>query len=332
MSASLQHGQTVSDNPYVFVVGCPRSGTTLLQRMLDSHPLLAVANDTHFIPRALAGMGEANPELTPELAEKVWAYHRFNRLGLTRDDLDAAAADSHTYSTFVSRLYDTFGRKRQKPLAGEKTPDYARHIPVLHGLFPRARFVHIVRDGRDVALSALDWATPKKGPGRWTLWDSHPVATCALWWRWQIEGALDARLLLGPGVVHEVLYEDLVAAPETQLRRIARFLDLEYDSAMEQYNRGKIRQDSNASAKSAWLSPTSGLRDWRQQMAPDDVSVFQALAGDLLNALGYETTTCAAGGAVARVSEECLSWWSECDGKPATRRRADRRLTTTEGS
>jgi hypothetical protein len=72
---------TYGRNPCVFAVGCPRSGTTLLQRMLDHHPGLGVANDTHFIPHAIDDhSGRVDPRLTPELVESVRSYRRFPRL------------------------------------------------------------------------------------------------------------------------------------------------------------------------------------------------------------------------------------------------------------
>ena len=75
----------MQQNPYVFVVGCPRSGTTLLQRILTHHPLLEVVNDSHFIPRALKGERDEldhTMPLTAELAERAITYHRFHRLGI----------------------------------------------------------------------------------------------------------------------------------------------------------------------------------------------------------------------------------------------------------
>ena len=157
-------------NPYVFVVGCPRSGTTLLQRMLNSHPQLAVANDTHFIPRVIKKLEQTNPPLNEKLIEQVHTYKRFYRLGLSNIEVMESAKRAENYQEFVSALYNTFGNKQGKPLAGEKTPDYCRHIPLLHKLFPWAKFVHIIRDGRDVALSTLDWTNDSKGPSKWELW------------------------------------------------------------------------------------------------------------------------------------------------------------------
>ncbi len=158
---SVQRTETGSKNPFVFVIGCPRSGTTLLQRMLDNHPQLTIANDTHFITRAVkkALRRATDPVLTPELVDQVRAYRRFYRMGLDEADVGKATRGCRTYSQFVSRLYDFRDAHAVKYLSGEKTPDFCRQIPALHSLFPVAKFIHIIRDGRDTSLSAMNWAT-----------------------------------------------------------------------------------------------------------------------------------------------------------------------------
>jgi sulfotransferase family protein len=297
-------------NPYLFVVGCPRSGTTLLQRMLDNHPQLAVANDSHFIPRVVKDVPiGVDPPLTPGLVERVRTYRRFYRLELPDAAVQRAARESSTYREFVSALYSEYGRLRGKPFAGEKTPDYVRHLPRLRALFPRARFVHMIRDGRDAALSILEWARGGKGASRFELWEEEPVAVCALWWRWLVTtGRRDGRAL-GPARYHEARYEDLVAGPETMLRELASFLELPYAPEMAAFHEGKTRHDSGLSAKKAWLPPTPGLRDWRTQMASRDVELFEALAGDLLSDLGYERSVGTPSSSIAAIAERCQRWW-----------------------
>ncbi len=313
-------------NPYVFVIGCPRSGTTLLQRMLDSHPELAVANDTHFIPRAIAHLhGDVDFALAPELVARVRSYHRFYRLGLADHEVDDAAYGAVTYGEFVSCLYDTFAANNGKRLGGEKTPDYARHVPLLHGLFPSARFVHIIRDGRDVALSATEWADGNKGPGRWTLWPQSRVGTCALWWKWQIAEALSCARALGPDLMLEVRYEELVASPREVLQDVAAFLDLDYAESMLHFNRGKRRDGAGLSAKQAWLPPTGGLRSWRRDMHQESVAIFEELAGDLLSALGYPLETEVDSASVGETVRACRTWWADCDGTPDVRKKLRRR-------
>ena len=305
-------------NPCLFVVGCPRSGTTLLQRMLDAHPLLAVANDTHFIARAVSAVAPdwrdepgALEAADARLREWSRAYRRFPRLGLDDAAVERAAVPRDGYARFVGRLYDELAALRAKPFAGEKTPDYVSQLPLLHTLFPEARFIHIVRDGRDVALSLLEWATPTKGPGRIPLWSRDPMAVCALWWQRGVEAGRRDGAELGAERYLEVRYEDLVASPERGLREIANFLDLPFAAEMLTFNRGRERRDSGLSAKSAWLGPTSGLRDWRQQMDAENIELFEALAGTTLGSAGYARQVLSPSADAGARAQHASDWWNE---------------------
>lgn len=313
-------------NPYLFVVGCPRSGTTLLQRMLDNHPSLAVANDTHFITRVIDDVPiGVDPPLTPGLVEQVRTYKRFHRMDLTDAAVDEAAANAHTYREFVSALYLEYGLLRKKPLAGEKTPDYVRRLPVLHALFPWARNVHIIRDGRDVALSAIEWVREDRGPGRLKPWWEEPVAVSALWWRWQVGAGRRDGGKLGPDLYREIKYEELISDPETRLRDLASFLGLPFSRSMLDYHVGKVRHEPGLSAKKAWLPPTQGLRDWRTRMSERNLELFEALAGDMLSELGYERDAGSPSPEVVAAADHIRRWWnSEMARRRAkeTRRRA----------
>ena len=277
-------------NPYMFLVGCPRSGTTLLQRMLDAHPSLAVANDTHFITRAAktALRHADNPSLTQELLDAVLKYKRFYRMGLEEREVRETAARCKDYAEFVSRLYTLRAKGLGKTLSGEKTPDYCRQVPALAKLFPAAKFVHILRDGRDVALSLADWANKGKGPGRWASWEWDKLGTCALSWRWQVlQGRRDGDASAASRY-YELHYESLVSDPKNTLRNLAKFLRLNNVASMVNYHVGRTRSKPGLSPKSAWLPATSGLRDWRTQMQREDVEVFEELAADALEVFGYE--------------------------------------------
>lgn len=303
-------------NPYQFVVGCPRSGTTLVQRMLDHHPSLAVVNDGHFIPAAIDGLTPApDMPLTAEIAERARSFRTrsgktgFFRLGLPDAAVDEAASRAGTYAGFVSDLYAEVARRHGKPLAGDKTPDYVRHLALLRTLFPWARFVHVIRDGRSVALSLREWAAVGKGPARYDLWTSEPVAMCALWWRWQVRSGLRDGRDLGPKHYREVRYEELVMNPARVLRDLTDFLELPFAPEMLRYHEGKVRHDPGLSAKQAWLPPVSGLRDWRKAMAAADLEVFEAVAGDLLTQLGYVRACDAISPELAARAGEWQRWW-----------------------
>ena len=284
-----------------------------MQRMLDAHPCLTVANDTHFITRAAKRelRREADPKLSEGLMQRVESYHRFHRLGLEHADVLWAAQGAVTYSRFVSRLYDRRAENAGKSLSGEKTPDYCRQIPVLHRLFPEARFIHVIRDGRDTALSALQWANEGKGPGRWPLWQEDAVAACALWWRWQAGTGRKDGQDLGKAHYQEIKYEALARDPGVELRKICRYLQIRYSGRMARFHAGKTIENPGLSAKSAWLGPTPGLRDWRRDMDAGDVAVFDAIAGELLDKVGYERREYSGIQAVGKRVKRGLAWWSE---------------------
>lgn len=278
-------------NPYLFVVGCPRSGTTLLRRMLDAHPELAITPETHWIPRYLEqGIG-VTPEgiATPELVSSLIASPKFSRTGIRRGELESLlqTSDPMPYADFVRGFFDLFGHIQGKPLVGDKTPGYVRCLPLLHELFPESRFVHLIRDGRDVALSALGWRRASKLAARFSTWKTHPVLTAALWWEQHVRDGQEAGESLGSGTYHEVRYEALIADPTGEAQSICAFLDLAYDEAMLRYHEGRTRSEPGLSAKKAWLPPTPGLRDWRAQMRREDVERFEAMAGELLDELGF---------------------------------------------
>jgi hypothetical protein len=277
--------------------------------MLDNHPLLAVSNDPHFIPFAPGVRDGLDPPVTPELVDWLLAYRAFARLGLDEGTVRTTAAGTRTFSELVAALYDAFGRARGKLLAGEKTPRYVRYLPLLHALFPAARVVHIVRDGRDVALSTLDWARADRGPGRFRLWQDEPVAVCALSWRWHVSTGMRDGAVLGRERYLETRYEQLVAEPESALRAIAAFLELPYAAEMTEFHQGRTRADPGLSAKSAWLPPTLGLRDWRVQMPERDVELYEAIAGDLLARHGYERAFLTISDETAARAERARAAW-----------------------
>jgi len=281
-------GISARRNPVVFAVGCPRSGTTLLTRMLNAHPLLAMTPETHWIPKFYPG-GEGD-RMSAALTERLAGYHRICKLGITPEELQHLLhlPGETSYADFVCRFFDLYAGKVGKPLAGDKTPSYVRVIPFLHRLFPQARFVHLVRDGRDVALSALSWNKNHKNVGRFSCWTAEPLITSALWWAWNVTQGRQASDLLGAGGYLELRYEALVADPEGVGRQLCEFLQLPYDQAMAHFYEGHTRDVGKSSAKKAWLPPTHGLRDWRRQMSAEQLELFEAAAGGVLTACAYE--------------------------------------------
>jgi hypothetical protein len=270
-------------NPYLFVVGCPRSGTTLLQRLLDAHPQLAVINETLWITR------EAKRPVTPELVSRLFENRRFQRLELPRGQVEQLLQGNGSvlYARFVSGVFDLYGRSQGKRLVGDKSPGYVRKIPMLRALFPEAKFVHLIRDGREVWLSVAGWKKGERSAGRFATWKADPLATTALWWERSVRLGREAGASLGPSLYREVRYDDLVQDPERECHALCAFLGLDYDDAMLRFHEGRARYEPGLPTKRAWLPPLPGVRDWGAEMPAGDVERFEATAGELLDELGY---------------------------------------------
>jgi hypothetical protein len=279
-------------NPFVFIVGCPRSGTTLLRRMVDAHPLIAITRrETHWIPACFRKRIGITPDgmVTNELISWLMTDERFRFMNVSRTELESllTAQPALPYADFVSRVFDLYAKREGKRLAGDKTPGYARQLATLHALWPTARFIHLIRDGRDVCLSFLDWAKSPRIVGRFLPWAQDPVASAALFWEWHIRLARRAASRLPPALYYEVRYEALVLQPAQQCASVCTFLDLPFSDRMLLADVSPRKPRPGLDSKHARLPPTSGLRDWRSQMQPEHIQRFESMAGDLLEELGY---------------------------------------------
>jgi hypothetical protein len=163
------------------------------------------------------------------------------------------------------------------------------HIPLLANLFPESTFVHVIRDGHDVALSLRDieeWG-PSRVPGTAKYWVEH------------VEAGRDAGAALGPSRYLEVRYETLIAEPERVLRSVCEFVDLPFDAGMLSYYERADDVMADIALphhhESIRKPPTAGLRSWQTEMAAEDVVAFEAIAGPLLVRLGYPVRSAAPG-------------------------------------
>jgi hypothetical protein len=294
-------------NPFVFFVGCQRSGTTLLQHMVDSHPQIAVMPEGGWFGTWFEHGNGITPDgfVTQEIVPLLQRTHKNIDLGATTLELYAMVEPEGQvlYSDFVSDLFCRVGRKRGKALVGSKNPDYLRHLPTLRRLWPQAKFVHIIRDGRDVCLSARERWTAKANfrgfpfflyekPDRiFDDWTEDPVATTALWWEWTVRLGREFGAALPSGMYHEMRYETLVAQPGASSAALCAFLGIPFHEAMLRHQENfKPRRGGNGTILHANVGRpvTAGLRDWRSQMAREELERFEAVAGPLLDELGYE--------------------------------------------
>jgi hypothetical protein len=274
----------------MFIVGCGRSGTTMLRLMLDAHSAIAIPGESHFIPplwsdrrRYAAGAGVD----ARRLAADIMRTPHFQLWDIPKEAVwrRIETLEKHSFGDVVEAVFTAYADEHGKKRWGDKTPIYVVAIPLLAHLFPGAQFVHLIRDGRDVALSYLSvpW-----GPS--TIWEA------AHKWRRDVStGRRDGRAL-GPERYMEVRYEALVSDPRHILGLICNFAGLPFEDVMLEPHRDGERRLQAPSDGVQWHSsairpPTKGLRSWRAQMPAAQSRSFEVIAGDLLTELGYERTT-----------------------------------------
>jgi hypothetical protein len=266
----------VSEIPF-FIVGSARSGTTLLRLMLNAHPEVAVPPESRFITELWTGSGEVPVE--PLLAA-IAAHSRFTAwdvpIEAVREELGGRSTAS--YADVITAPHRAYARLNGKARWGDKTPRYVEHIPFTSDLLPDARFIHLIRDGRNVALS---YADVPFGP--------KTVAGAARLWADRVSAGMSGGRPLG-GRYLEVRYEDLVEDAKNQTKSICNFLSLEFDPGMLDYTeraRAAVLPRASAHNPHVMERPMAKTRSWEHDMPDRHVQIFEAVAGDLLSELGY---------------------------------------------
>jgi hypothetical protein len=265
----------------VIVLGVRRSGTTLLRVMLDRHPVLAVPDESYFVPQL------ARRHRTP--VDPVAFVDDLRRLptlvewGLSPDAVAARLRPGLATGDAIAAVFAAYAAANGKPRWGDKTPLYMQHLPLLERLFPDAVYVHLIRDGRDAALSFL--SVPA---GIMTEGWGHPrdAAGFACQWATEVRAARALGRRVGPSRYLEVRYETLVAEPAEELRRLCSFAGLDFDREMLGYvgNTESARKEHQQRLNEP---PRVGVRDFRTEMRGADRTAFEAVAGELLAELGY---------------------------------------------
>jgi Sulfotransferase family len=260
-----------------FIVGSARSGTTLLRLILSAHPEVSVPPESRFITE----LYQTDDVEVEAFLNDLAAHKRFQvwelPMGLVRDELSGRT--TVPYGEAIEAAYRAYGKSRGKTLYGDKTPRYIEHIPLLARLFPDAKFVHQIRDGRNVAMSYADVPFGPKTVGK----------AAALWGLRVAMGLRDGRAL-GPDRYHEIRYEDFVKNAPEHTRKLCAFLGIEFTEQMldhAEQSRSDILPRAHLYNPNVSKPPTSNVRSWENQMPDKQVEMFEAIAGDMLDATEY---------------------------------------------
>lgn len=252
-------------NP-LFVVGCGRSGTSMILNILNRYSSIAIPSESHFL---IAYMKKYD---NYETLEDDLVLERLLRDILNEPfvkEFDAKfnieslvkCVRPRTYAGVVRAIYKTFQLQHGKSRWGDKTPWYVLNINDILRLFPDAQFVHIIRDGRDCALSLIE-----------RPWGPRNVYKAANAWKSAVIAGLEQGRKLPEGKYIEIRYEKVLVNPEEELEKLFSFIG-------EPLSQSILREFS---------FKKNNYYKWKTKMSTINKQLFERVAGELLESLGYE--------------------------------------------
>lgn len=294
--------ETRSRRP-IFVVGNPRSGTTLLRLMLTCHRNIMVVPESGFsiwLADAYADWRWSADRLVDGFLPDVFRCRKIDTWGMDPAGLGEFICERRPdrYADLAACVYVYYGLAAGRTFTrwGDKNGFYVSCVPQIRRVFPECLLIHIVRDGRDVACSYRDIARRNlTGPYAPRL--HTDIRAIATEWRDNLQSVRRARESIPTGDLLQVRFEDLVLEPTVVLHRICRFLDEEYDPRMLEYHAENASRQLEPTSMLGWkektLHPLSegAVGRHRRELTNDEQRAFQALAGDLLEAYGYSGAT-----------------------------------------
>jgi hypothetical protein len=275
-----------NDRP-IFVVGCPRSGTTMLQLMLHAHPRIAIPPETRFLLEGYRRRREFGDlrEAANRRALAHWIVRtratKAHDLGLDGDALiEEIVAGPPTLGSAIGIVFRAYARRFGKARWGDKRPSYATNLDIVLRLFPDAQIINIIRDGRDCVASL------KEMP-----WHQAGIEQSISLWARSIDRTRRAGRRLGDESYHELSYERLVREPEPMLRGLCDFLGEPFAPAMtEPASVAEVAVPAGKTWHERTRAAVSDERvaSWRRRLTPAETGLCEAVLGRRLSACGYE--------------------------------------------
>jgi len=269
----------------VFVLGCPRSGTTVLYHMLLSAGDFAVyrweSNVFNLLVPRFGGMRSTSDRR--ELMRCWLKSSLFRVSGLDAAQIEAKImAECRSGGDFLRLVMEEVARVQGVARWADCTPEHLLYMGEIKRQIPHALFIHIIRDGRDVALSYVkqDWAHPLP-------WDrGERLGVAGLYWEWIVRKGREQGRHLGADY-QEIRFEELVTNPQQTLSQLGEFI--EHDLDYERIQRAGIGSVSQPNSSFAGESEGAfnPVARWKTKMSSDQSAAFEALVGDCLQELGY---------------------------------------------
>jgi len=270
----------------IFIGGCERSGTSLLASMLGSHPNYVTTPECQFKVKLAHFLDWSQPIDQDQMKSAIqFIDHHFrfliwdtaineNNYFENTDEYSLRSLIEHTV-----KQYSWQQLNKINPLVWfDHDPYNLKHRKTILEHFPDARFIHIVRDGRAVAASVmpLDW-----GP--------NTIYHAAHFYKKSLKHGLEAEKELSKHQIMRVKYENLVENPSKELEAICNWLDIEFSSDMVEAEGFKPPKYTTKQHKAVNQKPdATKTMSWKQKFNKGQIKVFESIAGELLEELGYE--------------------------------------------
>ncbi|MFQ5460535.1 MAG: sulfotransferase [Anaerolineae bacterium] len=272
-----------------FVLGCQKSGTTWVQRLLDACPGVRCGAESHLGSLLAGHLAAAVERYNDRQQQRDLAAHR---ILLARQDLLGMLRS--TGDAILGRLLADLDHPQAILALGDKTPEHALTIPLLDEIYPRARFIHVIRDGRDAAVSGWRHLQRQGKAGTFASFAAYAAYFAEHHWRRYITEARAGGTVHGDRFL-EVRYERLHADPAGQVRRMLAHLGLPADeettsravseASFERLTGGRTPGQEDPAS----FFRKGAVGDWRAHFDAPALDAFTAAAGPLLDDLGYET-------------------------------------------
>lgn len=271
----------------LFMFGFERSGTTLLSMMMGAHPEVAVPFSVtglwyRFESRLAEYENLRSPSQVERLVDDLLGEHRIKLWDAEIDRQDVLRdLGSMSYADVVRRFHECYAVAKRKPFWASMDIATLYDMDRANAWFPGARFLHIVRDGRDVALSHKGY-----------VYGASNVLECAENWDRDVRANLKMGAMLDADRYLRIRYEDLILTSEATLKRICEFAGVPYSDAMLDYP-GSVSERIPEDRRFLWPDISKGpqagnVYRWRTRMSATDKEIFEQTAGGLLKMFDYD--------------------------------------------
>jgi hypothetical protein len=249
---------TISERSVVFIVGAPRSGTTLLQRILSVHPgFFSIEGETGLFSY-----------------QNIFVRRHFN---FDKDTLERLFSESVDVIDFFDKSVAVLERYNAAKIFVEKTPQHINYVSFLARHFPNAKFIHIYRDGRDCYLSALEHPH---------IPQNRTLKCFAKYWKKCVSSWIPVRSL---GNAFEIKYEDLASQPEVEVAKLMKYLGSRFvaEQLDPKYLAKDVRANRDVFRKLNLPIDSSSCFRWKAGLTREENEQFISVAGGQLEAYGY---------------------------------------------